>query len=773
MKSKAALIITLITLLTLAFLSSDSVQGAPLEKRIVGKIVSVHGRNVNIDKGSIHGVKPKMIFNVYMPARVVRVPLSNEQLLVREKQIGQLVIATVEKNTARGEFLNARNLKLVKVGMSVSNVGTSLKSDVNAPPVVKDAACSPATEVPCGSSITINLDVYDVDDECHVFFWSASGGLLSCKETTTPSVTWSAPAAAGEYRINVEVMDGRGGKTEREIVVSSTGKTTEKYPLEVKDLLGAYSGRFSKINDMAFDRKGNAYLLDGANRKLVILDETFSVKAVSAEFPPSVNLTSAAVHRDCLFTLDSYAQKLHVAMLGDTTLPSLFKDVSAETGFGGRGTTNGYFLDATRMVTLKTGEVLVLDSENPSIHVYDADGSFLCSTGKKGKGKARMTAPAAMALDEEENLYVLDKGAMKVLVYKNLQFDYEFEVGAVNANDFVDMAYNCRTKHLLLLDLVKKEVRCFSRDGKAVGTLCGKSGADEERLDEPRRIFTDYRGLVYVTEKRGAALLRYDHQGNFLGSMGREDLSGVERVAAGKDGSLYLLDTGSYCVHLLCRDGWYLGKIGKYGTSKGRLQYPVSIDVDDKGRIFILDQDDRYVKVYDREGKFLYKVGKEPGTALTDPLDISVAGNYLVVLEDKEKHTVRAFDLEGNKVEVFPRSGEVPYPFRVAVSKDGKVFLFDRSPHLREFTVSGSEGKPMKKKLQHVTGMTVDSRGFLIAADRDRGLVTEIVPGVAGSRSVKNQKFFPDPLDVAADGYGNVYVLDGTTKRIVKLGRRN
>lgn len=70
----------------------------------------------------------------------------------------------------------------------------------------------------------------------------------------------------------------------------------------------------------------------------------------------------------------------------------------------------GYPLD---VVVSRQGEVLVLDGENRRVAVYDPVGRFVRSFGGPGDGEGRMTNPTSLELDDEDNVYVLDDGAIK------------------------------------------------------------------------------------------------------------------------------------------------------------------------------------------------------------------------------------------------------------------------------------------------------------------------------------------------------------------------
>ena len=67
------------------------------------RITKLNGDDILIDKGSSAGVEPKMIFDIYSDALVVRLPFSGEEETVYVKQeiIARIIIRSVSSNEAR------------------------------------------------------------------------------------------------------------------------------------------------------------------------------------------------------------------------------------------------------------------------------------------------------------------------------------------------------------------------------------------------------------------------------------------------------------------------------------------------------------------------------------------------------------------------------------------------------------------------------------------------------------------------------------------------
>jgi len=88
------------------------------------------------------------------------------------------------------------------------------------------SGCTPPNQPPVISSLTASAEWVSPSDSCQVkcvasdpdgdelsYTWSASGDISGEGST----VTWTAPAAPGDYTVAVKVTDGRGGEATMQI----------------------------------------------------------------------------------------------------------------------------------------------------------------------------------------------------------------------------------------------------------------------------------------------------------------------------------------------------------------------------------------------------------------------------------------------------------------------------------------------------------------------------------------------------------------------------
>ncbi|MFH0926471.1 MAG: NHL repeat-containing protein [bacterium] len=73
---------------------------------------------------------------------------------------------------------------------------------------------------------------------------------------------------------------------------------------------------------------------------------------------------------------------------------------------------------------------------------------------------------------------------------------------------------------------------------------------------------------------------------------------------------VYITDCSHHCVHVLDKDFFYRLSFGLFGTREGEFNTPSSLAVDKNGQIFISDQGNHSIKVFNSEGRFIYSLGK-------------------------------------------------------------------------------------------------------------------------------------------------------------------
>ena len=157
------------------------------------------------------------------------------------------------------------------------------------------------------------------------------------------------------------------------------------------------------------DDQGRLYVADSERRQVVIFDENLRyLNSLGGEenFKP----TDVYVYEDKIFVVNIKDHFISVFSREDHKFLSLFpRDVGEESA---------KIYQPTNLFVHEQG-VFVSDMGDFSIKKYSHEGDFISKTGSYGRNIGQFTRPKGIAVDREENLYVVDAGFENVQVFNN------------------------------------------------------------------------------------------------------------------------------------------------------------------------------------------------------------------------------------------------------------------------------------------------------------------------------------------------------------------
>ncbi len=129
------------------------------------------------------------------------------------------------------------------------------------------------------------------------------------------------------------------------------------------------------------------------------------------------------------------------------------------------------------------------------------------------------------------------------------------------------------------------------------------------------------------------------------------------------------------------------GKYFEIGNDEpGRLAKPLGLDVDRAGVLYVADATAKAIMVYDRDGKFLRKIGNAKLFDRLSSVTVDPKGDRLYVVDiggiSSENHRVRVFDAHaGTHLFDIGKRGSEPGQFNLprdlAVGRDGHLYVVD------------------------------------------------------------------------------------------------
>ena len=122
----------------------------------------------------------------------------------------------------------------------------------------------------------------------------------------------------------------------------------------------------------------------------------------------------------------------------------------------------------------------------------------------------------------------------------------------------------------------------------------------------------------------------------------------------------------------------YVGMFGGEGSLDSQFRYPWGLSVDNDGNIIVADTDNRLIKIFSPDGKFLMKIGGQG--SLTSPVHCVQCDRYLIV-SDSDEHCIKVFNYDGNFQYKFGKQGggdgELNHPHCLSVTNSGHLMVCD------------------------------------------------------------------------------------------------
>jgi DNA-binding beta-propeller fold protein YncE len=210
-------------------------------------------------------------------------------------------------------------------------------------------------------------------------------------------------------------------------------------------------------------------------------------------------------------------------------------------------------------------------------------------------------------------------------------------------------------------------------------------------------------------------------------------------MAMEPDGTLFVLCRSDGAGGEIRRTNWDDEDLGTIGSG---FLWPVQIIRDGDGRLYVSDEGNHTISIWDREGKKLGSWGEhgsEPGK-LNRPSGIAFDNEGNMLVADTMNHRVQRFTKDGVHLGTFGEhgdgDGQLNMPWGVAVDSEGDVFVVDwRNDRVQKF---GSDGKFIMKfgrsgngegELNRPAGVAVDEHGDVYVADRGNHRVVQFDPG--------------------------------------------
>ena len=240
-------------------------------------------------------------------------------------------------------------------------------------------------------------------------------------------------------------------------------------------------------------------------------------------------------------------------------------------------------------------------------------------------------------------------------------------------------------------------------------------------------VATDSHDRVYVARREPAAILVYDREGRFLTAWGEGLLKSPHSVWFDERDHLYVVDVKDHTVRRFDSDGRVLqtlGTPGQVGAPGEPFNRPTWAVLTPGGDLYVSDGYGQFrVHRFSADGTLQHSWGEEgagPGQfALPHCLRVDSRGRVLVL--DRENRRLQIFDAEGVYLDEWP---DLDGPNDLYIDRDDNVFIAEGNYRISVFNLDGrllarwgEQGEGPGQFADHPHGLWLDSRGDLYVAE--------------------------------------------------------
>lgn len=276
-----------------------------------------------------------------------------------------------------------------------------------------------------------------------------------------------------------------------------------------------------------------------------------------------------------------------------------------------------------------------------------AEGTADHIWGKPGITSGRLQKPRAVAIDSQDQLYIVDMTA---------------------------------------------RIQVFDTEGNYLRgwkTPVSKNG-------RPSGLSIDRAGRLLVADTHYYRMLVYDPAGELIESasiggtqgQGEGEFGFVTDVVEDSRGNFYIGEYGDYDrVQKFSPEGEFLLQWGTHGSELGQFRRPQNMAIDEQDRIWVVDACNHRIQVFDTEGELLLHWGEEGSELgkLYYPYDLALDDEGFIYICEYGNHRVQKFTLQGKSVASWGRHGRGPgelhNPWALALDSEGRLHVLDSNNH--------------------------------------------------------------------------------------------
>ena len=232
--------------------------------------------------------------------------------------------------------------------------------------------------------------------------------------------------------------------------------------------------------------------------------------------------------------------------------------------------------------------------------------------GRRGISDGRLQKPRAMAIDDQDELYIVDMTARIQIFDRRGKFLRGWQT-PTHENGRPSGLSIGRDGNVLVADTHYYQVLTYTRDGQLLAerTVGGTAGVEPGQFGFVTDAVQDTQGNLYVAEYgENDRIQKFSPQGEFIlqwGSHGQEPGQFIrpQNLAIDSEDNIWVADACNHRIQVFDPQGRRIKMWGKQGAGLGELYYPYDLALDGGGHIYICEYGNHRVQKFTLDGTSL------------------------------------------------------------------------------------------------------------------------------------------------------------------------
>ncbi len=270
--------------------------------------------------------------------------------------------------------------------------------------------------------------------------------------------------------------------------------------------------------------------------------------------------------------------------------------------------------------------------------------------GTRGAGVGELNKPRSVALDANDNLYVIDMTGRVQKFSPEGKYLLEWQMPQIEKGKPKGMCRN-QAGEIVLVEPHYSRVNFFGPEGKLLAQF-GVKGTNVGELGMPRAAAVNSKGELYLCEyDNSERVQRFTAHGEkCLGAWGHlgdqpGEFSRAEGLGIDAHDDIYVADSCNHRIQVFSSDGKFLRQYGRAGSGPGEFSYPYDVRFDASGLQFVCEFGNSRIQILDSQDKTLEMLGGPGGAPgqFSNPWSIALDSKGNLYVADALNNRVQKF----------------------------------------------------------------------------------------------------------------------------------